>query len=67
MTGTDLVRAFAKRVAGMVHGALGKVPMMWRPGIGDLLTPAETPATTTDRNPVSGFVEPKSVYEPFVL
>ena len=46
MTGTELIGAFAKRVLKLVHTTLGKSPMMWRPGIGDLVAASDTPADT---------------------
>ena len=36
MTGTELVAQFAKRTLGIIN-KLGKAPMMWRPGVGDLV------------------------------
>ena len=46
LTGEQLVGTFAKRVLGLVSGSLGKTPMMWRPGIGDLVAAADTPIDT---------------------
>jgi hexosaminidase len=41
---TGLVAYYSKKLFDMVNRTLQKSPMMWRPGIGDLVGPTDTPA-----------------------
>eukprot|EP00040_Diaphanoeca_grandis_P019625 m.103756 g.103756 ORF g.103756 m.103756 type:complete len:963 (-) comp27515_c0_seq4:240-3128(-) len=40
---SNLTVYFAKKVFAIVNTTMKKSPMMWRPGIGDLVSPADTP------------------------